>query len=78
MIVQLAAAASGETHVLVCAKSPMVAMLVKLSGAVPVLVRVIGFAALVVLIVWLAKAVGTGRLTTGAAAVLPVPERVTL
>ena len=51
LIVQLAAAARGEEQLLVCAKSPLVAMLVKVSAALPVLESVTGFAALVVLIV---------------------------
>src|SRR5205085_2590118 len=54
-------------------------MLLSVSGALPVLDRMTGFAALVVATGWLAKAVGVPRLTMGAgtATLVPVPLRVT-
>src|SRR5437868_6412324 len=54
------------------------AMLVKMSGALPVFVRVTVLGALVVEIGWAAKAPGVERFTTGAGAAVPLPVRGTL
>ena len=51
VMVQLAAATRDVPQVLVCAKSPVVAMAVMVRAALPVLVRVIDCPALEVLIV---------------------------
>jgi hypothetical protein len=71
LTVQLAPAATLDPQLLVSAKSlgfvPVIAMLVMLKAALPVLFRVTGWAALVVPAVWLAKERLAGeRLTTGA------------
>src|SRR5438094_229871 len=54
------------------------AMLVKMSGALPVLVRVTVLAALVVEIGWAAKAAGVERMTTVAGAAVQVTVSGTL
>src|SRR2546423_662758 len=54
------------------------AMLVKMSGALPVLVRVTVLGALVVVPAWPANALGAERLASGAAPAVPVPVRAAL
>ena len=81
LIVQLTPAATLEPQLLVCAKSlalaPETAMLVTLKDVLPEFVRVIVWAVLVVPTDWLPKSrLVDDRLTT-AAALVPVPERVT-
>jgi hypothetical protein len=77
LIVQLALAASVVPHVLVCKKSPLIAMLVMLRVAVPVFLRVTLWAALVVPTAWLVKVrLVADKLTAGALAAVPVPVRL--
>ena len=76
LIVQVAPELTVEPQVLVWAKSPLAAMLVMLSEALPLLVSVTDCAALVVPITWLEKVnMETDRLTTGA---IPVPLSATV
>jgi hypothetical protein len=74
-MVQEAAAAKGLTQLLVWAKLPPVVMLVMVSGARPLLVRLTGLAVLVVPSAWFPKLRLVGdRVTTGT---VPFPVRLT-
>ena len=75
VIVQLAPAARGETQVLVWAKSPVAAMLLMVSGEVPVLESVTVWPALVVLANCIGKISDAGD--TPATGAIPVPVRGT-
>ena len=66
LIVQLAPGATLAPQVFDCEKSPLIAMLLMVSAAVPVLVSVTVSGALAVLSGWLGKSTGPERLTTGA------------
>jgi hypothetical protein len=74
LMAQLAPTATVVPQVLVWAKLPLVVMLPTLRAAVPVLLRVTTWAALVVPVIWPAKV----RLTdaTLACGEMPVPERI--
>lgn len=77
LIVQLCPAVREVPQVLVCEKSPLVAMLVMVNVPVPVFFRVTVLAELVVPTVreGYERLVGV-KVTAGAPAVAPVPERV--
>ena len=82
LIVQLALAATELPHVLVWTKSlalvPVSARLVMLKAALPVLLRVRVWAALVVPTDWLAKVRLVGERLATPAVPAPVPERLTV
>src|SRR5215472_658935 len=83
LIAQDAPAATDVPQLFVCAKSlafvPITAILVMLSGALPVLLNITACAPLVVPTVWLAKVRLVGdRLTAGAEMDPPVPVRPTV
>ena len=83
MIVQVPPAATELPHVFVCANSaasaPEIPMLVTLIAALPVLLRITGKAALVVLTVCEGNVSEAGeRLATGFVLAAPVPSRATL
>src|SRR6202007_1156019 len=77
LMVQFAPAARELPQLSVSEKSPLAEILVIVKVAVPVLVSVTAFAALLVPTVWLAKVSEVGeRLATGAEPAAPVPVRL--
>lgn len=76
--VQLFPGSSEVTQLSVSVKDPEMATLVIVSAAVPLLVRVIGWAALVVPTIWFPNVSDEGLKVMAGAGVEPVPESATL
>src|SRR5262245_33130537 len=76
LMLQLAPGASDAGQLLFCEKSPVTVIAARLSAAVPVLVRLIGWEALLVFTTWLAKVSDCGENATCGAT--PVPLRAML